>query len=126
MKIPTFMYLSSYGIGRSDNWLAAINLRSDLPLKKLPIRLFIDAATFADAAKLNPSGNKILFDGGFELYLLDILHVYVPIVRSQDYNDYRKTVTGKTSVLDGVTFSLHLQQINWLKTPTYLFKIFGY
>jgi len=126
MKIPTFMYLSSYGIGRSDNWLAAINLKSDLPLKRLPIRLFLDAATFADAAKLNPSGNKILFDGGFELYLLDILHIYVPVVRSQDYNDYRKTVTGKTSILDGVTFSLNLQQINWLKTPTYLFKIFGY
>ncbi|HTM64906.1 MAG TPA: M1 family metallopeptidase [Flavipsychrobacter sp.] len=126
MKIPTFMYLSSYGIGRSDNWLAAINLKSDLPLKKLPIRLFIDAATFADASKLNPSENKILFDGGFELYLLDIINIYVPLVRSQDYNDYRKSITGKTSILDGVTFSLNLQRINWLKTPTYVFKILGY
>src|SRR5207237_4886782 len=47
LKMTTFSYISTYGIGRSDNWLGSINLKTDLPLKKLPVRLFLDMATFA-------------------------------------------------------------------------------
>ena len=53
LKVPTPLYASP--LGRSDNWLAALNIKTDLPLKKLPVPLFADVATFADAGKLNPS-----------------------------------------------------------------------
>jgi len=125
-KSPTFRYLSTYGIGRSDNWLASLNLKTDLPLKKLPIRLYLDVATFADAGKLNPSGNKFLFNGGVEIYFLDVVNIYVPLFMSRDYNDYRKSITGKTSLLDGITFEINLRTTNWLKAPQGIFKLSGY
>jgi len=124
MKIPTPLYASP--LGRSDNWLAALNLKTDLPLKKLPVRLFADIATFADAGKLNPSGNKVLFDAGVEIYILDVVSIYVPVVMSKDFNDYRKSISGKTGLLDAVTFSINLQHINWLKAPSGIFKLAGY
>src|SRR5690606_5755891 len=65
-KIPTPLYANP--IGRSDNWLATLNLETDLPLGKIPLRLFLDIGTFAQANKLNPSGSKVLYDGGFELH----------------------------------------------------------
>jgi hypothetical protein len=126
LKMATFSYLSSYGIGRSDNWLGSLNLKTDLPLKKLPIRLFLDMATFANAGKLNPSGNKVLFDGGIEIYLLDMVNIYVPLIMSKDFRDYQKTITGKTSILDGISFSIQLNKINWLKAPSGIFKVMGY
>ena len=126
MKMPTFRYLSTYGIGRSDNWMASLNLKTDLPLKRLPIRLYLDIATFADATKLNPSENRFLFNGGLELHVLDIVNVYVPLFMSKDYNDYRKTITGKTGILDGVTFSIQMHKINWLRAPQGIFRLFGY
>ncbi|HRO43713.1 MAG TPA: M1 family metallopeptidase [Flavipsychrobacter sp.] len=124
LKIPTPLYASP--LGRSDNWLAALNLKTDLPLKKLPIRLFVDVATFADAGKLNPSGSKILFDAGFEIYIFDVVNIYVPLVMSKDFSDYRKSISGKTGILDAVTFSINLQRINWLRAPSGVFKLLGY
>jgi hypothetical protein len=126
LKMTTFSYLSTFGIGRSDNWLGSFNLKTDLPIKKLPVRLFLDVATFADAGKLNPSGSKVLFDGGVEVYLLDMVNIYVPLIMSKDFKDYQRTITGKTSILDGITFSIQLNKINWLKAPSGIFSLFGY
>jgi hypothetical protein len=122
-KIPTPLY--SNPIGQSDNWLAAINLKTDLPLGKLPLRLFLDAGTFADAAKINPSGNKILFDAGLEFYISDVFNIYFPLFMSQDYQDYMKSIHGKDRFIKGITFSLQLQNINWLKASRGVFKLFG-
>lgn len=115
-KISTNRYANP--IGRSDNWLAAVNLRSDLPIK-LPVKLqvFLDAGTFAQAGKLNPSGNKLLFDAGLELHLLgDALVVYAPLAMSKDFRDYTRSVYTKNRMLQTMSFSLNLAQINWLNT----------
>lgn len=118
--------LLSAPIGRSDNWLAALNLKTDLPLGRLPLRLFLDVATFADAAKLNPSGNKLLYEAGLELYFFDMINIYLPFMLSKDYNDYMKTVVGKDRLLNSISFSIQLNRINWLKAPSGIFKLIGY
>jgi hypothetical protein len=123
-KIPTPLYATP--IGRSDDWLVAFNIKTDLPLKRLPIRLFIDVGTFANADKLNPSGNKFIYDGGAEIHLLDIINVYVPLIMSKDFRDYRKSITGKDGILDGIVFTVALHKINWLKAPSGIFSFFGY
>ncbi len=124
MKIATPLYANP--IGRSDNWLAAINVKTDLPIK-LPVRIFADVATFAKASKLNPSGQKILFDAGFEIFLLnDLVNIYVPVVMSRDYQDYTKTFYPDNRLLRTITFSIQLQNINWLKLPTKVFSLAGY
>lgn len=120
LKMPTPYYANP--LGRSDNWLASVNLKTDLPLGKLPLRLYLDVSSFADAAKLNPSGNKILYSGGVELHLADVLHIYIPLVMSKDYQDYIKSILGKNSFSKTITFSLDLQQFQWLKTGDRLFK----
>lgn len=124
LKIPTPLLAAP--LGRSDDWLISLNIKTDLPLGRLPVRLFADVATFADADQINPSGDRLLYDGGLEFYFMDIVHVYVPLFMSRDFRDYRRSITGKDNLLDGITFSLDLQKINWLKAPSSVFKIFGY
>lgn len=114
-KIPTAFYASP--LGRSDDWLAALNVKTDLPLRNLPIRLFLDVATFSNAANLNPSGNKVLFEAGAEVHLLfDLLLIHVPFILSKDYSEYLKSIYGDKQFSNSITFTLQLQNINWLKT----------
>ncbi|RYZ55574.1 MAG: M1 family peptidase [Sphingobacteriales bacterium] len=122
-KIPTPLYSSP--LGRSDNWLAAVNIKTDLPFR-LPLRLFFDIGSFANADKLNPSGNKMLFDGGVEFHLYDIVNVYLPLVMSKDFKDYRNSIQGDNNLLKGIVFSVQLQKINWLKAPSGVLKILGF
>lgn len=113
-------------LGRSDNWLVALNLKSDLPFKfPVPIQLFFDAATFSDAARLNPSGNKILFDAGAQINLLDErISVYVPLLMSRDFNDYSKSVYTKNRLLQNISFRLRLSRLDFLQTQEKLVKWF--
>ncbi|HTN45514.1 MAG TPA: M1 family metallopeptidase [Flavipsychrobacter sp.] len=123
LKIPTPFLASP--LGRNDNWLAAINLKSDLPVK-LPIRLFLDVAVFADASKLNPSGDKILFDGGVEFHIKDMVNLYIPLVMSRDFKDYFNTIVVKNKFMRSITFSIQLDKINWLHSSSEVFKLAGY
>jgi hypothetical protein len=124
-KIRTNQYANP--LGMSDNWLFAVNFRSDLPIKSpVKLQVFIDAGTFANAGKLNPSGNKLLFDGGLELHLLgDMLIIYAPLVMSKDFKDYTKSVYSKNRLLNTMSFSLNLSSLNLLQTQN-VTKILGY
>jgi len=123
-KIPTPLYAQE--IGESDDWLAAINLKTDLPLGKIPLRLFFDAGTFSNAAKLNPSGSKILFAGGVELHLLgDFFTLHLPLVMSEDYRDYFNSVFGKVSPKNTLTFSLNFNGQKLLQLPRQALKLAG-
>ena len=114
-KIPTAFYATP--LGRSDDWLVSLNVKTDLPLRRLPVRLFLDVATFSNAARLNPSGNKVLFEAGAEVHLLyDMLLIHVPFIYSKDYSDYLKSIYGNKQFGNSITFTLQLQNINWLRT----------
>jgi hypothetical protein len=113
-KIPTPLY--GFPLGRSDNWLFSLNIKSDLPLGSLPVRLYFDATTYADAIKVNPSGNRFLYAAGLELHALrDILLLHVPVVLCQDYQDYLRSMYPDNRFAHSVTFSLQFQNINWLR-----------
>lgn len=122
LKIPT-PFLSS-PLGRSDNWLASINIKSDLPIR-LPIRLFIDVATFADVGKLNPSGNKILFDAGIEWHYEDWININIPLFMSRDYKDYFNTIVVKDKFFRSITFSMQLDKIRWINAGSEIIKWSG-
>lgn len=113
MKIPTLMYANQ--LGMSENWMGVVNVKSDLPLRNVPIRLFADISTFTDAKFNNPSGAKFLWNAGFEVYLSNVLQVYIPVVYSQDYKDYLKSIHGKNAFWGGISFQLNLNNINWSK-----------
>src|ERR1700730_16545972 len=50
--------------GRSDNWVASMNFNTSLPNKllpfKLPIKIFLDVGTYADAWNKNATTSKFL------------------------------------------------------------------
>ncbi len=119
-KIPTPLYTDP--VGRNDNWLAAINLESDIP--KIPlIRLFLDAGTYANAAQQNASTNKFIFDGGIELHMLfDAVKVYLPLVMSKDFSDYMKSMYPGKVVQNSIVFSIELRNWDWLKAPSKLLR----
>ncbi|MEI8278904.1 MAG: M1 family metallopeptidase [Bacteroidota bacterium] len=105
-------------IGRTDNWLLAMNLESDIPYGNIPVRLFLDLGTFANAEHQNPSGNKLLYDAGIQVHIFgDLFTAYLPFIVSQDFNDYMKTVYGNKQVEKSIVFTIKIHNFNWLKTP---------
>ena len=110
--------------GRSDNWVAAVNLKSSLPPQVipawLPLRLFLDSGTYAQAWSDNPPTSHFLYVGGLELDLFhDVLHIYAPLVYSGDFSSQLKTVPGQNGFFQKVSFSIDFQQIPFR-------KFFGY
>lgn len=120
-KINTLQYASQLGL--SDNWLFSLNLKSDLPFWKLPLRLFLDVATFSDAKQRNPSGAGILYAGGIEFHLSDYFSVYVPLVMSKDFSEYTKSVYPDNRFLKTISFSLNLGKLNWMQLPSKILKM---
>lgn len=113
-KLATPLY--GFPLGRSNDWLLALNLRSDLPLGKLPIRAYLDLSTYADAASVSPSGNRILYSAGLELHLLqDVFLLHVPLLLCPDYRDYLNSMYPNNNFWHSISFSLELQHINWLR-----------
>ena len=81
------------------------------------LQLFLDIGTFAEAGKLNPSGNKAIYEAGAELHLFkDVLILYAPLFLSKDLKDYVKTTYSKNRMLQTMSFSLDLNRINFLQT----------
>lgn len=115
-KIRTNQY--STPIGMTNNWMAAVNMRVDVPVK-LPFRLqgFADFGTFADAKKQNPSGGALLFDAGVEAHFFgDLLVIYCPLAMSKDFKDYTKSIYTKNRFIQTMSFSLNLSRLPILHT----------
>jgi len=115
-KVPVFN-----NADRSDNWMATINLKTDLPLRKLPIRLFLDAGLIPNEnpTLTNPGSTSLLYDGGVEVQLLkDVVSIYIPLIMSNDFQDYLTNAYGHKNVFArSISFTMQLQNINWLKAP---------
>lgn len=120
-KLPTNLYAAP--VGRSDNWLLSVNLKTDLPLGKLPVRLYADVSTFADARFLNPSGSALLFSAGLELHLFrELLCIYAPLVMSREYQDYYNSLFNKNRFLNRLSFALNIQHLNFMRSNQYVFR----
>lgn len=119
-KIPVFN-----GAYRTDNWMAALNLKTDLPLIKLPIRLFLDAGLIPNPSPgfKNVKSTLMLYDAGIEIFVSKEVAFYIPLIMSSDFRDYLSTTFGNKNVFArSLSFTLHLQNINWLKTPARILK----
>jgi len=120
-KIPVFN-----GAGRSNNWMAAVNLKTDLPLGKVPLRLFFDAGLIPNDNPImtNSSSTTLLYDGGVELYVIkDIFSIYYPIIMSSDFQNYLLNTFGRREFVSrSLSFTFQLQNINWLRSPSTILK----
>ncbi len=122
-KVRTDMLASK--VGKTDNWLAAINFTSNIPdqiniLKilpvKIPLKVFLDLGTYAEAWEANAEGNKILYDAGFQLSLLkNTINIYFPLLYSKVYKDYFNSTIPDKKFLKNIAFSIDIQNLSLKK-----------
>lgn len=119
-KVKT--HLLANPIGTNNNWLMALNLRTDLPLpSRYKLQLFFDMATYAQAGKLNASGSKAIYAGGVCLHLCkEIISIYAPLIVSKDIKQYIQSNYSKNKFLQTITWSLDLKKIPILRSQQLL------
>ena len=108
-------------IGITDNWLMALNLSTDLPGKynplsvlpiKIPLKIFVDIGTYAEAWEENAATGKFIYDAGLQLPLLgSVVNVYIPILYSRVYSDYIKSIVVEKKFLRNISFTIDLQKL---------------
>ncbi len=90
-------------IGQASEWLAAINIKSSIPLN-IPIEIFVDIGTY------NYS-HTIYYDAGLELKVINnIFEIYFPLAMSMEMEDWCKS--NYNDYLERVRFTLYLNKCN--------------
>jgi len=117
--------LLSSKIGKTDDWLGAINLTTSIPKNinplellpvKIPVKLFFDFGTYAEAWQKNNSTGRFLYDAGLQISLFkDVLNVYFPLVYSKVYGDYFKSTITEKRFVKNISFSIDIQQLSLSK-----------
>jgi len=101
-------------LGQSYQWLAALNLKADLPfdVKLLNnIQLFADIGTCApDGLRSDPDADKILYDAGVSLRLFRGLgEIFVPLLMSENLKD--AVEVNNWTFIETVRFSFRFEQL---------------
>lgn len=105
-------------VGKTDNWLIAANINTSIPSKfnplsvlpiKIPLRIFADFGTYAEAWERDANVDRILFDAGLHLPLFnEVVNIYIPVVYSKVYGDYFKSTIIEKRLLKTISFSIDL------------------
>ncbi len=117
--------LLSSKVGKTDDWLAAINLTTDIPKNinplqmlpvKIPLKAFLDIGTYAEAWKKNAATGRFVYDAGLQLSLFkDVVNIYVPLLYSKVYSNYFKSTIPEKRFLKNIVFSIDLQNLQLQK-----------
>jgi hypothetical protein len=112
LRIDDFDYVQ----GKSANWVTSLNFNTSLPAGlfpfPVPVRIFFDVGTYAEAWQNNPLTSKFLYTGGIQLSLLkNVLNIYAPLVYSSDFNDALRNISFGRKI----TFSIDIQNIYYKK-----------
>ncbi len=127
-KVNTDLYSSK--VGKTDNWLMAVNFDGNIPDKinplcvlpfKIPLKFFVDIGTYAEAWQDDANGNRFLYDAGLQLPIFkNVINIYFPILSSKAYRDYNKSVLGQGSFWKTVSFSIDIQKLSLHKLSKYI------
>jgi hypothetical protein len=111
--------LLSNKIGKTDDWLAALNLNTDFPKQinplqvlpfDVPLKLFLDIGTYSEAWKKNASTGKFIYDAGLQISLYkNLINIYVPVLYSKIYADYFKSTINEKRFWKNISFSIDIQ-----------------
>lgn len=113
-------------IGKTDNWLMAVNFSTSIPPGinplnilpiKIPLKLFVDIGTYSDVWEKNSTGDRFLFDAGLHIPLFkETINIYIPLIYSKVYKDYIKsTLEKKNRFLKTMSFSINMSGFNLRK-----------
>lgn len=117
--------LLSEKIGKTDNWLSAVNFTSDIPKIinplqvlpfKIPLKVFLDIGTYSAAWKTNSGTSKFIYDAGLQLSLANnIVNIYFPLLYSKVFRDYYQSTITEKKFLKTISFSIDIQNISMRK-----------
>ena len=113
-------------IGKTDNWLMAINFSTSIPSNinplnvlpvKIPLKLFVDIGTYSDVWEKNSTEDRFLFDAGLHIPLFkETVNIYIPLLYSKVYKDYIKsTLDKKNRFLKTISFAINIADLNLRK-----------
>lgn len=107
-------------VGKTGDWLMAANFNTTLPDRfnplsvlpvKIPLRLFADIGTYAEAWDRDAESDRFLFDAGFHIPLFgEMINVYFPVVYSSVFKDYVKSTYEKNRFFRTMTFSINFDK----------------
>lgn len=106
--------------GYSEKWVAAFNLSSTLPDNlfpvKLPLKVFFDAGTYAEAWEKNAYTPRFLYVGGLQLSLFkNLINIYAPVLYSKTFKEQLKTDKEANKLINKITFSIDFQILSLRK-----------
>lgn len=117
--------LLSNKIGKTDDWLMSINLSTDIPDQinilnilpfRVPLKVYMDLGTYADAWKPNAEGSKVLFNAGLQLSLFkNSINIYAPLFYSKPYKDYFVSTIPEKRFLKNISFTIDVQNLSLKK-----------
>jgi hypothetical protein len=94
-------------VGQSNNWLLALNVKIDLPVKNRFLSRFKLYADFGPASTDALADNKLLYNSGVMFTLASgVCDVYFPILWAQDIDDYYKANGLKYNSMIRFTFNI--------------------
>ena len=110
-------------VGKTDDWLAAINLSSTVPSNinplnllpvKIPLKVFVDIGTHAEAWERNANEDRFLWDAGFQIpFLKETVNIYIPILYSPVFKDYVKSyLPQKNRFFRTISFSIDISHFS--------------
>ncbi len=115
-------------VGKTDDWLMAINLSSGLPagidpLSLLPgefplqLKIFADIGTYAEPWKKNSTADRFLFDAGIQVSILkETINIYLPLVYSKVFKEYiQSTLPKKNRLSKLISFSINFSNFSFRK-----------
>ncbi len=112
-------------IGKTDNWLVAMNLVTDLPNKlnplsvlpiKIPIKVFVDLGTYANANSTSGGAGRFLYDAGFQISLLgSAVNIYIPVLYSKVYSNFFKSTITEKRFSKNIAFTIDLEKLKPIK-----------
>ena len=113
-------------VGKTDDWLIAANLASSVPTGinplsllplKIPLKVFVDIGTYAEAWKKDAEVDRFLFDGGLQLSLLkNTVNIYLPLIYSNVYKEYiQTTLEKKNRLFKKISFNIDIANFSLRK-----------
>ncbi len=111
-------------VAKTDDWLIAANFSTTIPGAinplnllpvKIPLKLFFDIGTYADAWKQGAETDRFLFDAGLHIpFLAETINIYIPLLYSSVYGDYFKsTITKKERFWKKISFSIDISNFGF-------------
>ena len=109
-------------VGRSDDWLFALNLSSSIPDNlnplqvlpfRIPLQVFADVGTSGATWNATSETGRWLYVAGLEIPLFyRSIRIFIPLVYSRPYQDYVRSILGpKNRFLQKMSFQIDLQRL---------------